>query len=142
MVPTICLLVTLGLLLWPSSNAFLVSSSASRGTATVALSLSTSNDEHNGRRQFLGLLVSNVLVATVTTATIAPPAAYAGIDPAALKALPVEGDVSGGVTRLRQVQAINQPESDDVDRPWEDLPSGVLYRDYRLGKGGAGMCVT
>jgi len=90
----------------------------------------------------LGLLVSNVLVATVTTATIAPPAAYAGIDPAALKALPVEGDVSGGVTRLRQVQAINQPESDDVDRPWEDLPSGVLYRDYRLGKGGAGMCVT
>ena len=129
----ICL-IAFGLFLLPSSYAFLASSRTKRGIATTALSLSNSDDAQNGRRHFLGL-VANCAVAFATTA---PLAAYAGIDPSALKALPVEGDASGGATRLRQVQAINQPESDNVDRPWEDLPSGVLYREYRQGKGDAG----
>uniref|UniRef100_A0A7S3LHP4 peptidylprolyl isomerase n=1 Tax=Amphora coffeiformis TaxID=265554 RepID=A0A7S3LHP4_9STRA len=133
---TMIRLVTLGFFFLSSSHAFMVPSTATtKGTATTtALSVSSSNDDQqNGRRHFLGLVASSVVVAAAS----APPAAFAGIDPAALKALPVEGDVSGGATRLRQVQAINQPESDNVDRPWEDLPSGVLYREYRQGKGNA-----
>ena len=135
--------VALGLLLLPSSHAFLASStSRSKWKAvkdndcrtTVALPSSSDDDWSNQhRRQFLALVASSV-----TAVVVATPAAHAGIDPSVLKALPVEGDVSGGTTRLRQVQAINQPESDNVERPWEDLPSGVLYREYRLGKGEAG----
>ena len=70
--------------------------------------------------------------------------AQAGIDPSALKSLRVEGDDTGGATRLRQLQATQQveAESDLVEKPWEELSSGVSFREYRQGKGETGtyMC--
>jgi len=90
-----------------------------------------SDGQSDGRRVFLSSVGAAFL------STIAPKAAYAGIDPNALKNLPVQGDDSGGVTRLRQIEAAKNPASDLVDSPWEDLASGVAYREYRQGKGEA-----
>lgn len=67
-----------------------------------------------------------------------PDAAHAGIDPSLLKTLPVQGDESGAAQRLRQVDAIQRPTTDLEDKPFETLPSGVSYREYRAGKGEAG----
>ena len=67
-----------------------------------------------------------------------PTVAQAGIDPAMLKSLPVQGDESGSSQRLRQIEAIQRPSSDLVDIPFEELPSGVSFREYRAGKGDAG----
>jgi hypothetical protein len=67
-----------------------------------------------------------------------PSAANAGIDPNALKSLAVQGDESGASQRLRQVEAIQRPTSDLVDVPFNDLPSGVSYREYREGRGEVG----
>jgi FKBP-type peptidyl-prolyl cis-trans isomerase FkpA len=89
--------------------------------------------EHkNNRRSFL-----YTAGAAFSIAVSAPQAAFAGIDPNALKALPVQGDVVGGTTRLRQIEALKNPESDTVDQAWEELTSGVAYRDYRVGRGEA-----
>jgi hypothetical protein len=68
-----------------------------------------------------------------------PQPAHAGIDPSLLKSLPVQGDESGAAQRLRQVEAMNRPSSDSLDMPFADLGSGVSYREYRQGKGEAGM---
>ena len=85
------------------------------------------------RRQVLrqGIMAAALLVSTPLTA-------QAGIDPAALKSLRVEGDETGGATRLRQIQAASTVESDSVDGPWEELSSGVSFREYRQGRGDAG----
>lgn len=69
----------------------------------------------------------------------APSISHAGIDPTLLKNLPVQGDESGAVQRLRQVEAVQRPSSDLVDIPFTELPSGVSFREYREGKGDAGM---
>jgi hypothetical protein len=64
--------------------------------------------------------------------------AYAGIDPSALKALPVEGDTTGVASRLRQIESINGPRPEDTkDIAFEVLPSGASFREYREGKGDA-----
>ena len=67
-----------------------------------------------------------------------PEVANAGIDPTLLKALPVEGDKDGTAQRLRQIEAVQRPASDLTNIPFEELPSGVSYREYREGKGEAG----
>jgi hypothetical protein len=67
-----------------------------------------------------------------------PTVANAGIDPSSLRTLPVQGDESGAAQRLRQVEAAQRPSTDLVDIPFEELPSGVSYREYRQGKGEAG----
>lgn len=100
------------------------------------LDLKSINDDETSvcrRRQVLrqGIMAAALLVT-------APLTAQAGIDPAALKSLRVEGDESGGATRLRQIQAASTVESDSVDRPWEELSSGVSFREYRQGRGDAG----
>ena len=78
--------------------------------------------------------VSSLLVAT---AAYSRPA-YAGIDPSALRALPVEGDVSGSASRLRQIGSANGPRPEDSkDVAFETLPSGASSREYREGKGDA-----
>lgn len=71
-----------------------------------------------------------------------PTVAQAGIDPALLKSLPVQGDESGAAQRLRQVEEIQRPQTDLVDIPFTELPSGVSYREYRQGKGEAGKKVV
>lgn len=72
-----------------------------------------------------------------------PLTATAGIDPAALKSLRVEGDDTGGATRLRQIQAASMAvdSADSVDKPWEELSSGVSFREYRQGRGDAGTYI-
>ena len=76
----------------------------------------------------------------ISSLTLLPSIAHAGIDPALLKSYSVEGDASGSAQRLRQVEAIQRPASDLTNIPFEELPSGVSYREYREGKGEAGMC--
>ena len=90
------------------------------------------------RRQVLQQGLCTIL----TALTIPMSEAQAGIDPSALKSLRVEGDDTGGATRLRQLQATQQveAESDLVEKPWEELSSGVSFREYRQGKGETGTC--
>jgi hypothetical protein len=84
------------------------------------------------RRSFLGVagLAFGIIVS--------PSQARAGIDPSLLRTLQVQGDNSGSATRLRQVENMQKPATDLVDVPFEELPSGVSYREYRAGKGEAG----
>lgn len=93
-------------------------------------------DDSTSRRSFLTTSLVGLLGAS--TAGAAPMIAHAGIDPTALKNLPVEGDAAGTATRLRQIEATQKPAADEVDKPWEDLPSGVSFREYREGKGEQG----
>jgi hypothetical protein len=65
--------------------------------------------------------------------------AQAGIDPSLLKSLPVQGDESGTLQRLQQVRDMNRPSSDSENIPFVELGGGVSYREYRQGKGEAGM---
>jgi len=84
------------------------------------------------RRSFL-VKVSKV---AVVVSGVQP--ANAGIDPSSLKSLPVEGDTSGAVTRLRQIESANGPlPEDSKDIAFEVLPSGASFREYREGKGDA-----
>lgn len=89
------------------------------------------------RRSFL---IRTAASSAAVAAVILPTVANAGIDPAALKSLRVDGDASGAATRLRQLEAVDprgaQPE-DSKDIAFEVLPSGASYRDYREGKGAA-----
>lgn len=127
-------LAGLALLLTSASHAFLSSSAPTRPitTTTTSALLTAPNDaeydshhQNQDRRRFLTWAATTALV----TAAGATPGAYG--DPAAL--------TTQGVTRSRQVEAVNQPESDAVDQLWEEeLPGGVSYREYRRGKGDAG----
>uniref|UniRef100_A0A7S4ND52 peptidylprolyl isomerase n=1 Tax=Odontella aurita TaxID=265563 RepID=A0A7S4ND52_9STRA len=83
--------------------------------------------------------VAAAFLSAVAVSASNPDAALAGIDPSALKSLRVEGDASGSTTRLQQIEAAKNAEIADVtvDKPWEDLPSGVLFREYREGRGDA-----
>lgn len=92
---------------------------------------STSNSD-NDRRSF----VKSLLVGVAATVLPTTPA-NAGIDPSLLKSYSVEGDASGTAQRLRQIEEIQRPASDTVNIPYEKLPSGVEYREYREGKGEA-----
>ncbi|KAL9179794.1 hypothetical protein ACHAXT_007764 [Thalassiosira profunda] len=96
----------------------------------------TSSDEElapSSRRSVL-LQTASFLVAG---AAVAGPA-NAGIDPSALRALPVEGDTTGVKTRLQQIESANGPRPEDSkDIAFEKLPSGASYREYREGKGDA-----
>jgi hypothetical protein len=79
-------------------------------------------------------MASSMLLATAASSR----PAHAGIDPAALRALPVEGDVTGSASRLRQIESTNGPRPEDgKDIAFETLPSGASYREYREGKGDA-----
>ena len=98
-------------------------------TTTTSLHLAS-------RRSFLTVASSTVMAGLLT----AQPA-NAGIDPSLLKSLPVQGDESGASQRLRQIESIQRPASDLVDVPFNELSSGVSYREYREGKGEAGTCL-
>jgi len=92
------------------------------------------------RKQFLATTSSLIIPFLV------PNICNAGIDPSALRALPVEGDDSGAAGRLRSIAAPEEKEKEDekkrqeddmVQMPFEQLPSGVSYREYRAGTGDA-----
>jgi len=84
----------------------------------------------------------NVIFSAAALVVAMPKAVEAGIDPSALRNLPVEGDSGGAAMRLRQIDAVQRPESDLINTPWEELSDGVQYREYREGKGDAGMLST
>ena len=90
-------------------------------------------NENKNRRALIGSVLGS------SSATfLLPLVAKAGIDPNQLRTLPVEGDVSGTQQRLREIDAVQRPPSDLTNVPFEELPSGVSYREYREGKGEAG----
>jgi hypothetical protein len=104
----------------------------SSGQNLLPLEASTQQMQED-RRAFLGVagLAFGILVS--------PSQASAGIDPSSLRTLSVEGDASGSAMRLRQVENIQKPATDLVDIPFTELKSGVSYREYREGKGEAGV---
>lgn len=97
-----------------------------------------SNNTSHLRRRFIILSSSLVIGGACSQSAIA------GIDPSALKSLPVEGDTSGSTTRLRQLSSLtntgaSSPSPDDSkDIAFTVLPSGEgSYRTYREGTGDA-----
>jgi FKBP-type peptidyl-prolyl cis-trans isomerase len=91
------------------------------------------------RRDVLSSAITASTAAILSTATLLPNIANAGIDPSALRNLPVEGDKTGTATRLRQIEMNQNRPEDSVDIPFTELPSGVSYREYREGKGAASV---
>jgi len=89
----------------------------------------------SSRRNFI--TESTALVSLSSILTLQPENANAGIDPSALKSLQVAGDVSGTRTRLAQIEANQNRPEDALSIPFEELPSGVSYREFRDGKGEA-----
>jgi hypothetical protein len=87
----------------------------------------------NGRREFL-----SAVAALAFPIAVIPQIANAGIDPSLLRNIPVEGDTSGQAMRLRQIDAVQRPETDLQNIPFVELPSGVSFREYREGKGDSG----
>jgi hypothetical protein len=113
-----------------TAKSFQLSSPSARSSHASPLHLFRDDSEPSSRRSFL-------VVGSATLLSF-PLVANAGIDPSLLKSMPVQGDESGSAQRLRQVEAIQRPATDLVQMPFEDLPSGVSYREYREGKGEAG----
>jgi hypothetical protein len=118
-----------------------------QSTMMIQSSENNANDDENNnndRRSFMNSLLKTSVKVTAAGAvltnimTLKPTIAKAGIDPGMLKNLPVQGDESGQATRLRQIEAVQRPASDLTNMPFEELPSGVSYREYREGKGDAG----
>lgn len=103
-----------------------------RSEAPLQMSQNLENENKNRRA-----LIGSVLGSSSATFLL-PLVAKAGIDPNQLRTLPVEGDVSGTQQRLREIDAVQRPPSDLTNVPFEELPSGVSYREYREGKGEAG----
>jgi hypothetical protein len=107
---------------------------------TMMQGSSNSDDDsfEDDRRSFVNSLLLGAAALGTTTSILPTSPANAGIDPSLLKALPVDGDVSGTAQRLRQIEEIQRPATDNLNIPYEKLPSGVEYREYREGKGEAG----
>jgi hypothetical protein len=88
------------------------------------------------RRNFIAQ-IAQISPLVLTPLLTNPGIANAGIDPSALKQFSVEGDASGAVTRIKQLQEEKTRPEDTIDIPFERLSSGVSYREYREGKGEA-----
>mmetsp|Transcript_6727 Transcript_6727/g.10938 ORF Transcript_6727/g.10938 Transcript_6727/m.10938 type:complete len:251 (+) Transcript_6727:110-862(+) len=107
----------------------------SKRQISSSLNGANSNNEENvsNRRSFL---IKSAASASLLLTNANP--ANAGIDPSALKALPVEGDTTGVQSRMRQIESVNGPRPEDSkDIAFEKLASGASYREYREGKGDA-----
>ena len=105
-------------------------------SSTSIQSKNSNEDSLDDRRSFVKSLVLGSAAFGATLLPTTP--ANAGIDPSLLKSYSVEGDASGSAQRLRQIEEIQRPASDTLNIPYEKLPSGVEYREYREGKGDAG----
>jgi len=131
---------------WIGAGAATRSSTTTTTTTTTTTVRSGKGDDNNDheegsfedRRSFVGSLFAGAAAAIATTGTVLPTSpANAGIDPSLLRNYGVEGDASGIATRLRQIEEVQRPASDTVNKEYEKLPSGVEYREYREGKGEA-----
>ncbi|KAL7531379.1 hypothetical protein ACHAXR_007002 [Thalassiosira sp. AJA248-18] len=143
----------IGASLWANTSAFsavvrapnnsVVSTSCLRSTNNNSnnnndeKSAITPSSDNNNRRSVL-LQTASVASSFLFAATALSNPANAAIDPALLKALPVEGDTTGAASRLRMIESANGPQPDDSkDIAFTKLPSGASYRQYREGKGDA-----
>lgn len=130
--------ILIGTCLCAGSLAFFVLPSflshATSSCVSTRLQLTDDDEDVSSNRRSALLQVSSFLLAA--TAVSAP--VNAGVDPNALKAFSVEGDTSGIASRLRQIDSVNGPRPEDsIDIPYDVLPSGVSFREYREGKGDA-----
>lgn len=116
----------------PSTTAVIVSSSSSDNDGQDS---HHRNINQTNRRSFIN--VSCITTTVATLAVLFPNVANAGIDPSLLKSLPVDGDNTGVAQRLKMIDEIQRPASDLTNIPFEELPSGISYREYREGKGDA-----
>lgn len=105
-------------------------------------------DKLDAKRNGAAIIVDDhhrrsILIGAATLASSFPQSATAGIDPSALKSLPIEGDASGSISRIRQLSSATAdsagPRPDDSkDIAFTVLPSGEgSYRTYREGSGNA-----
>mmetsp|Transcript_3074 Transcript_3074/g.4325 ORF Transcript_3074/g.4325 Transcript_3074/m.4325 type:complete len:277 (+) Transcript_3074:147-977(+) len=88
------------------------------------------------RRNFIENIATVVTINTIAL-TNSPLPSYAGIDPSSLSSFRTEGDDAGTTTRLRQIENIRNKPEDSLNIPYEELPNGISYREYREGKGEA-----
>lgn len=147
MVRQVAAITLFGACLWASALAFSAVPYPSRaslnGASTIRLRLTGDDDDHAPAPSRRSALLQTVVAASLAFgvgSTALPNPANAGIDPAALKALPVEGDATGAASRLRQIESANGPRPEDSkDIAFEKLPSGASYREYREGKGDAAV---
>jgi len=109
---------------------------AQKKNHVVLNSVNNGNDNNDvSRRSFF--LSGTATAAAAASFLTTPQIASAGIDPSALKQYSVEGDSAGTATRLQQIEALKDRPEDKLNLPWEDLSSGVSYREYREGRGDA-----
>jgi len=87
----------------------------------------------SSRRNFI--TQSTAVASFSSLLTVLPKNANAGIDPNALKSYQITGDTTGVRTRLSQIEGTKTRASDADNTPYEVLPSGVSYREFREGKG-------
>jgi hypothetical protein len=100
--------------------------------------LHATSNNNDDRRSFL--IQSTAAVSSFLISINSASPVNAGIDPSALKALPVEGDTTGVRSRLQQIESLNGPRPEDSkDIAFEKLASGASYREYREGKGDAAV---
>ena len=113
---------------------------ATRSSTTMVQGSNGDNDDtlFDDRRSFVNSLFLGAVALGTAGSVLSPSPANAAIDPSMLRNYAVEGDASGVAQRLRQIEEIQRPASDTVNIPYEKLPSGVEYREYREGKGEAG----
>ena len=79
------------------------------------------------RRAFLGT------AAAAASFALAPPSSFA-VSMDELRALPIEGDKTGGATRLANLQAM-QASQINLDPETVEVSPGVTYQDYKAGSG-------
>lgn len=126
----------------PGGGAGISRSTTTRPASLSSSSLSSTIDDDveglvSDRRSMLQTAAKATSIFVAAAAASSSPA-NAGIDPSALKALPVEGDATGAASRLRMIESSNGPRPEDsMDIAFEKLPSGASYREYREGKGDA-----
>lgn len=138
-------IILFGACLWVNTVAFSAVPPRARtlqnsGASSTGLRSTTDDEkERSADTRRSVLLRTASATSSLLLATVALPStpANAGIDPSALRALPVEGDVTGAASRLKQIESVNGPRPEDSkDIAFEKLPSGASYREYREGKGG------
>lgn len=121
-----------------SANTSAFSAVPTPSRTSSSLRSTADNEEVSSSRRSVLLQTASTASSFLFAATALSSPANAGIDPALLKAIPVEGDTTGAASRLRIIESANGPQPDDSkDIAFEKLPSGVSYRQYRDGKGDA-----
>jgi len=111
----------------------------SRGTSLLRGQPSTNNSESELKdTSQIRRLFASQIVGITGALYFLPSVVLAGIDVSSLKSVPVDGDVSGAVGRLKQLQMQGTKiERGENFATITRLDSGVTYRDINTGRDGA-----